>query len=264
MFDLHTHTRHSPDAGASMEAMARAALAAGLEGVAFTDHLEWMPRDDAAGYLKPAAYFAELASLRASCRGEITLLAGLEVGSSHHFLPQARAALSAWPWDYVLGSVHWSGGRLGYDPETFADGIAAAYERYFQEVRLLAEGGEYDVLAHFDLMRRDSWSTVGACLPAEPYAELIRAALRAVIERGRGLEINTSPWSKGMDEPCPAVTILRWYRELGGEVLVFGSDAHCPEAVGQHFARARDLALSLGFTRLARFAQRRVVGWIPL
>jgi histidinol-phosphatase (PHP family) len=149
--------------------MARAALAAGLEGVAFTDHLEWMPRDDAAGYLKPAAYFAELASLRASCRGESTLLAGLEVGSSHHFLPQARAALSAWPWDYVLGSVHWSGGELGYDPETFADGIAAAYERYFRRCAF-GRGGEYDVLAHFDLMRRDSWSTVGACLPAEPYA----------------------------------------------------------------------------------------------
>ncbi len=77
-------------------------------------------------------------------------------------------------------------------------------------------------------------------------AELIRAALRAVIVRGRGLEINTSPWSKGMDETLPGGHNHAWYRELGGEVLVFGSDAHCPEAVGQHFARARDLALSFG------------------
>ena len=49
-----------------------------------------------------------------------------------------------------------------------------------------------------------------------------------------------------------------------GEVLVFGSDAHQTRRVGQHFEAARQLALAAGFTRLARYRERRRVGWIPL
>ena len=146
----------------------------------------------------------------------------------------------------------------------FEAGVAVAYARYFDELVALAQGGEYDVLAHFDLVRRDSWEVCRQVLPVEPHAEALHEALHAVVARGKGLEINTSAWSAGLDEPCPGLTILRWYRELGGEVLVFGSDAHYPERVGADFDRARDLALAAGFTRLARFERRRIVGWDTL
>ena len=261
MFDWHVHTHHSPDSQASIAAMARAACAAGLAGVAFTDHVEWMPKDGATGFLKPPAYFAELDELRTRYNGRLQLLAGMEVGDSHRFPAETREIVSAWPWDYVLGSLHWVGGQPAWEPEMFAAGVAVAYTRYFDELVALAQEGEYDVLAHLDLVRRDSWTVCRQVLPVEPYAEPIREALRAVAARGKGLEINTSAWSMGLDEPCPGLTILRWYRELGGEVLVFGSDAHRPEHVGKNFDRARDLALAAGFTRLARFEQRRIVGW---
>jgi histidinol-phosphatase (PHP family) len=247
-----------------MAAMARAAHAAGLAGVAFTDHVEWMPGDEATGILKSPAYFAELDELRARYNGEMQLLAGVEVGDSHRFPAETREIVSAWPWDYILGSIHWVDGQPGWEPEMFESGVAVAYARYFDELIALAQGGEYDVLAHFDLVRRDSWAVCRQVLPVEPYAEAIREALRAVVARGKGLEINTSAWSAGLDEPCPGLTILRWYRELGGEVLVFGSDAHRPERVGADFDRARDLALVVGFTRLARFERRRIVGWDAL
>ena len=244
-----------------MSAMARAACVAGLAGVAFTDHVEWMPGNGATGFLKPPAYFAELDELQARHNGRLQLLAGLEVGDSHRFPAKTREIISAWPWDYILGSIHWVDGQPGWKPEAFEAGVAVAYARYFDELVALARGGEYDVLAHFDLVRRDSWAVRQQLLPVEPYAEPLREALRAVVTRGKGLEINTSAWSVGLDEPCPGLTILRWYRELGGEVLVFGSDAHHPERVGADFDRARDLALAAGFTRLARFEQRRIVGW---
>ncbi len=67
-----------------------------------------------------------------------------------------------------------------------------------------------------------------------------------------------------MGEPLPNLTILRWYRALGGEVLVFGSDAHTPQRLADDFATARTLALAAGFTRLARFERRHIVGWIEL
>jgi histidinol phosphatase-like PHP family hydrolase len=62
----------------------------------------------------------------------------------------------------------------------------------------------------------------------------------------------------GQPEPCPALEILRWYRQLGGEILIFGSDAHKPQDIGMHFKLARELALTAGFTRLARFERRQI------
>ena len=38
--DYHTHSRISPDAGKSMAEMAEAAIAAGLDELCFTDHME--------------------------------------------------------------------------------------------------------------------------------------------------------------------------------------------------------------------------------
>ena len=37
-FDLHVHSRHSPDSSASLEALVAAAVASGLRGFALTDH----------------------------------------------------------------------------------------------------------------------------------------------------------------------------------------------------------------------------------
>ena len=97
-----------------------------------------------------------------------------------------------------------------------------------------------------------------------PEQSLDNDLCQAVVARGKGLEINTSPLGNGLAEPCPGLYILRRYRALGGETLVFGSDAHQTPRVGQHFEEARQLALAAGFTRLARYRERQVVGWIPL
>lgn len=263
-YDFHVHSRYSPDASPALSAMADAAHRAGLVGMAFTEHIEWLPGDEACGYLEPQRYYTELVSLRGRYDEELQILAGLELGNPHDFVTEARALLDAAPWDYVLGSLHWPEGLPGWEPVAFEEGLEIAYRRYFRELVTLAEEGAYDVLAHFDLVRRDSWGVCRQVLPIEPYESFIRAALTAVVERDKGLEINTSALAAGLDEPCPGLTILRWYRELGGEILVFGSDAHHPEDLAQCFDRARSLALEAGFDQLARFERRRVVEWLPL
>jgi histidinol-phosphatase (PHP family) len=96
------------------------------------------------------------------------------------------------------------------------------------------------------------------------FREPIQVVLRHLIESGRGLEINTSGLRKGLSEPVPGLGILRWYRDLGGEVLVFGSDGHCPKHIAFGFSTARDIALAAGFHRIARFENRTVVDWIEL
>ena len=97
----------------------------------------------------------------------------------------------------------------------------------------------------------------------EPYADMIRTVIRSLVERGKGLELNTSPLRMGQPEPCPSFQVLRWYRELGGEILTFGSDAHQPEAIGSYFDAALEIARAAGFTRLATFEHRKT-RWVKI
>jgi len=84
-------------------------------------------------------------------------------------------------------------------------------------------------------------------------ADAVRAILRRLIERGIGLEVNTSGLRSPAGEPCPGPTVLRWYRELGGELLTVGSDAHDPARVGQGVDLACGLAERAGFAQLTRY-----------
>ena len=128
----------------------------------------------------------------------------------------------------------------------------------------MVERADFNVLGHLDLIRRDSWDLFHEVLTLAPYRDLIETALRRLIDDGRGLEVNTSGLRKGLPEPVPGIQVLQWYRELGGEILVFGSDGHRPEHVGFGFDVARDLALSAGFDRSAIFREGQVVDWARL
>ena len=255
--DYHIHSRFSPDSRAEIAQICEAAIARGLREIAVTDHVDSGP-EDRPGAFPAIEYLAEIERCRARYGDRLTIRAGLEIGEPHLFPEQTAAALAAGAFDLVLGSAHYADGmQPAWRPAYFDQPLRAAYEAYFRQVLRLAEGGDWDVLGHLDLIKRDARKLGLPYDGPTPYAETIRAALAHVVERGKGIEINTSPLYRGQPEPCPALEILRWYRELGGEILTFGSDAHTPDAVAAHFDVARDMALAAGFTRRARFAGRK-------
>lgn len=263
MIDTHTHSHHSPDGAAPMVVMAKAAIAKSLTGIAFADHVEWYPGDEAYGFWRADSYFAELEEARALCDSRLKVLASVELGNPHEFQSEAAEVL-AHPFDLVIGSLHWLDGLAGWEAPTFASGLDATYRTYFEHLVKLVEGADFDILGHLDLVRRDSWELFGQVLPLARYREPITQVLRRLIETGRGLEINTSALRKGFSEPVPGLSVLRWYRELGGEILVFGSDGHRPTDIAYGFDVARDLALAAGFSRIPEFSRRQIVGWMEL
>lgn len=76
------------------------------------------------------------------------------------------------------------------------------------------------------------------------------------MERGVGLEINTSGLRQAPGETYPGLEILRWYKELGGQILTVGSDAHTVEDLGIGVANALDLAREAGFEAITLFEKR--------
>ena len=121
----------------------------------------------------------------------------------------------------------------------------------------MAEAGDIDVIGHLDLMKRYA----GENYRYQDYAPLIDRILQTAVRRGIGLEINASnldaTGGAAPGEFFPGDPVLARYRELGGEIITFGSDAHRPEAVGRHAEAAAERLRRLGFRRWCRFRGRR-------
>lgn len=263
MHDYHIHTRFSYDSEATMEAACRAAISRGLIEIAFTDHLDFGP-EEPPGYFRERQYLAAIVRCRARYEGQLTIRAGIEVGEPHLFAGEVSQILGENAFDIVLGSAHYAVGmQPAWREGFFEQPMREACESYFRQVVRLAAAGDFDVLAHLDLIKRDAGKFGRAYDGAEPYGDLIRTALQSIVERGKGIEVNTSPLRRGQREPCPSLEILRWYREMGGEILVVGSDAHHPDAVGSGLDIAVEMAKVAGFGRLATFEKRRV-SWMEI
>jgi len=264
MFDTHVHSHHSPDSQAPIEALARAAIARGLRGLTLTEHAEWYPEDPAYGFLDMDTYLSELEAVRANVQGEIQVLAGLEMGNPHEFPDEAKALIAAYPLDLVIASVHWIEGEPGWERVAFGEGLTETYERYLREVVAMVSQADFDVLGHLDLVRRDSWALFHRTIPLDGFMDLIDQILCQLIAQQRALEINTSGLRNGLGSTLPDLQILQRYRELGGELVVFGSDSHRPDDLGYGFEVARGLMKAIGLTRIPHYERRQIVGWIRL
>ena len=258
--DYHVHSCFSHDSQASLEAVCQVAVDRGLDEIAFTDHVDLGPHFPP-GHFRAPEYLAAIARCRDRYNDQLVVRAAVEVGEPHLYADETAELLGAHDFDLVLGSAHYAlGMRAAWREDFFVPPLREAYESYFKQVVRLAAVGDYDILAHVDLIKRDALQFGKPYDGPEPYADMIRTALRSVVERGKGIELNMSPLRRGQAEPCPSLEILRWYRELGGEIVVVGSDAHSPDAVGAYLDLAVEIAKSAGFKRLATF-ERRQIDW---
>jgi histidinol-phosphatase (PHP family) len=268
--DLHVHSTCSGDGLSTIKDYARQARSAGLEVVGFCEHVDFDPRDRDYHYLDLAHYDQEIARAREAFP-EILLLQGVELTYQTGLDDQIGDWLEGHPWDYVLASVHLvdydDGWAIVSEPGTtraYFGGHTCreAYVPYFDELLQAVRSGLADVLGHLDLVKRYGTAHYG---PFEPtaFADEIRGVLRAIVQAGMGLEINTSGLRQSPGEAYPSLETLRWYRELGGEIVTFGSDAHHVRELGSSILDALDLAQAAGFRAVAYF-ERRQVRWVDL
>ena len=269
MIDLHLHSTCSADGQVSIAGYARRAQELGLVEVGLCEHADFDPRDRSYGYLDLARYDREMAEARA--KTQVLLRQGVEITYQASLEAEIRAWLARKDWDYVIASVHLvdydDGWAMVSEPPAAAAYFSnhsqrQAYVPYFEELLQAARSRLGDVLGHFDLVKRYGVMSYGRFEP-EAFADEIRAVLRAAVEAGVGLEINASGLRQAPGEPYPGLTILRWYREMGGEILTAGSDAHSIEHMAAGIDQALALAAAAGFTAITTF-EGRAPRWIAL
>ena len=262
-FDHHIHSSFSYDAGpdCTIGAIIEAALAKGLDGIAVTDHLDplW-PDDSDPSWLDVPAYekgLDEAEATNAANAGRLLFSKGIELG----FIPGealeiCEEAVSAYPYDFVLGSVHSSATTpIELPPFVEGRGLRDIIDEYY---RILLDSirvyKNFDVLGHINGIDRytDGFADESLYMP---YADEI---LRILVAGGKGLEVNMSSIRYNIAERgTPTLAILRRFKELGGEIVTLGSDAHSLAGVGEGLEQGEELIRAAGFRHIAFFTQRR-------
>ena len=97
----------------------------------------------------------------------------------------------------------------------------------------------------------------------EQFLDVIEEILRVLINNGKGIEINTGGFKYGLGHPNPTEDIIRRYRELGGEIITMGADAHVPEYVAYEFDKTAQIIKNCGFKYYTVFKNRKAE-FIPL
>jgi histidinol-phosphatase (PHP family) len=254
--DYHMHSNFSCDCQVAMADMARAAVERGLPEIGFTEHYDLAPGEQCRDWFKLEPWAAQLARTREQFKGRLTIRAGIELGEPHLYRKECEALLARYPFDYALGSLHWVGDETIFDANYFRRPSAVAYRLFFEELERMTRAGGFDILSHFDVPVRTGFGVYGYYDACE-HEDSIRPVLKNVIEKGIALDLNT----KGLSTPAkvltPGLDILRWYVEMGGERITFGSDAHRPVRVGGDLDIAIQIARQAGLKYVTMFEQRR-------
>lgn len=256
LVDCHVHSTFSPDAKDTIDSMCQAAVAAGLSEICFTDHVEFEPRDEAFGYIRFEEYRKAIQQAAEKWAGVLRIGTGVEAGYQTGHTGQMEEFLAGRDFDFVLGSVHWVD-SLSLTGEVFDSyGVEGAYRRYLENVLGAAKSGLFDALAHLDFIKRYAFEEYGR-FPFEAFSSEIEAILKVIIDKGIALEINASGLRYPVRETLPGLETFRLYRQLGGELITVGSDAHRVKRLGSGILEAVDLVRAVGFRHIAVFHNRR-------
>ncbi len=228
--DAHIHTDLSPDSLVPIDVYAALAVELGIAELAITDHVDFDPRDPAFEY----ATFDERertvreAAERWADRG-LAIRFGAELTYNTGWEADLRDHLARHRYDFTIGSVHdWPGSPYIHSAiPRWVEGrpLDEIVGPYFEQVVAAAHSELFDTIGHLDVVKRYLHPHVTpAQLAAQP--EVYEPALRALVDSGTALEINTSGLRHPVGETYPPAAIVERFRELGGERVTAGSDAH--------------------------------------
>lgn len=252
----HNHTTWS-DGAPTLAAQIQAARQLGLDELGISDHFVMHPTEAEVEWSMPldllGDYVLELRAAAAETK-DLTLRLGIEADFFPETVDRLRPLLESYPFDYVIGSVHYVDGFPVDEDTRFWDALSKEevnerWRVYWQRIAQMAGSRVFDFAAHLDLPKKFGF---------RPTADLTReahAALDALAAADMAIEINTAGWSLAAREAYPSLGLLREARRREIPLLI-NADAHFPEFLARDFDRARDLAREAGYTELVRYERR--------
>ena len=250
--NYHTHTQRCLHASGSEEDYLRAALAAGLDVLGFSDHAPFPDHDFGwrMRYDELEDHLATVKRLATEHASEITIRQGLEI----EYLPSYRAyyerLIGEGTVDYLLLGQHLyedGTGRTPYISEAKDTRANLVYARAIEEGM---RTGLFRMVAHPDFYATNRFAWDDNC---EAAADII---IGAAVETGTVLELNANGLRKGVFDDFPdGPRYLYPHRHFwekvadAGARVIVGSDCHdtrqvWDEAVTQAYAMLAELGIT--------------------
>lgn len=259
IIDHHMHTNYSPDADqkATFKAYIKQAELHQIEALVFTDHVDFDSTADI--FLDMIDYDAYIKDLKLAQKDTtVDLRLGVEIGYQPHLNDRLHRFLSDYPFDFVICSIHNGDGKDFYEGSFFVGKTQEeAYRRYFEIVlETVKSYDNYDVFGHIDYIIRYGGYDL-KMYRYETYKDIIDDILKVIIQKGKGIEINTSGLRYGLGVLHPLLDVLKSYKRLGGTIVTFGSDAHQISDYYAGYDEAIQLLRDAGFKEVTVYKLRK-------
>ncbi len=260
MIDYHLHTKRCHHAAGEIEEYLAFAQERGLLEIGFADHfplelLNYTPKNEVtmAGE-ELEEYIGDISSLSKESSDVVVRL-----GAEIDYLPGqealTRQLISSYPFDYVIGSIHfldnWDFTHPAQAKKFEAGCIKSIYRKYFEQLKKMVTTRLFDIVGHADVVKK-----FGYRLEEKEWQIILPEIVAAIKQADICVEVNTSGWRSPAAEQYPSRSFLEACFQNDIPVTL-GSDAHLPEDVGKGLEEAITLLREIGYRRLALFSHRQ-------
>lgn len=258
LVDSHTHSDHSPDGIDPVSAMCEYAEKAGLYAVAITDHCEIDSFFEDSSERSLMQSYISVMKAKTVYGRRLEVLAGVEFGQVCHNPEVTEKALKMRPFDFILASVHRIRGHedfyfLDYSTVDFHE----VFAQYLDELAETVAWDNFDSLAHLTYPLR--YVPDDMKFDISPFNSRIDEILKNLAKSGKALEINTSGLRQKIGVTLPPQDIVKRFRELGGELITIGSDAHKCRHVAYRLVEGMKSAKAAGFNKIVFYKNRKPI-----
>lgn len=261
--DFHTHSDFSGDSKSPMQEMIKSAINKGLERICFTEHNDpdfvyIIPEEKGMFDLNTDKYLESAALYKHKYADKIQVLHGVELGIQEHLADNLSAYANKYPFDFIIASSHICDRMDPYDKSFFENRTSKeAFYAYFTSIdRNIRAFQDFDVYGHLDYVVRYAPDTNKSYF-FKDYADIFESIFKHLISNGKGIEINTGGYRRGLGVPNPTPELIRFYKECGGEIITVASDAHTPHDLADNFDQIEEILKNSGFRYYTVFQNRK-------
>ena len=268
LFDNHNHCEFSFDGKrTTVEASSKAAVEKGLGGLCFADHCDIFVPEQTLSISPRSKDLVDVEAQQAEIDRvqdlfpQIKILKGIEIGMHPRCREQVKQIMAKHNFDQVIGSIHYIEDTDPFFGSYFeGKSWQEAYRCYLETIyNEMTAWGDFDIVGHYDyIVRYCDYEQVDILY--KNFSDVFDEIFRYLIHNGKALEINTKSYQNYRGRQASLdLNVLKRYREMGGEIISFGSDSHDAHVVGTDFEKYAAIAKSAGFRWAAHYEKRQLI-----
>lgn len=261
LIDYHIHTNTSKDASKTVFECCQVAAEKGIREICITNHHELISVD-ARNYdyaLRDEEIYNLLGEAKtAEKKFGIKVKVGVELGYYEGREEELKDFVKKFPFDYVLGGIHFINGSPIATEEVFLDAdkeyVKERYTEYFRLLKKAINANFFDCVAHFELPRKETPN-----FEFYEYKDMVAECIKVMKKNNTGFELNTGGWRRYHNEAYPRKEILDMLIDAGIEKVTIGSDGHCTGEIAYKVKEGLELLKTHGFKNICTFRKRKPV-----